>query len=328
MATLSIVSPFYNEQESAAGFAALIGKLAAEAKRRYGLDVEIVLVDDGSVDGSADAFAASMAGRWKIVRLSRNFGKEIALFAGMEHATGDLVLLMDADLQHSQDMALRLVDAIMADPQTDVVHAVRAGPRDGWRRDKAARLFYRLINVDQRFDIMANSGDFRIMRRPVVNAFLTLRDRKRFNKGLYAWAGFRQTAIAYTPADRVAGHSHWSRLGLLALSLDGFTSFSVLPLRVLSLAGLFVAACGMLYGAKIVLEVLITGIDVPGFASVIVAVVVIGGFNLALLGLIGEYLWVAISEIKDRPIYIVRDVVLPEKDVAAGGVADGEPGVA
>lgn len=313
MAKLSVVAPFFNEQQSAPHFARLLAEFAREAKARFGLEFETVLVDDGSTDSGAQAFAAAMTGNWKIVRLSRNFGKEVALLAGIDHASGDLVMLMDSDLQHSLEMALRIVGELVADPDVDVVHAVRSDRRDdGWRRTQLARLFYKLINWSQRFDIPENSGDFRVMRRPVAQAISKLRDKRRFNKGLYAWAGFRQKAIPYAPEDRVAGKSKWSRLNLIALSIEGFTSFTVVPLRIMSVIGLVAALWGMLYGIKIVLEVLFYGVAVPGFPSLLVAVVVLGGLNLALLGLVGEYVWVAVSEVKERPVYFVKDVVEPE----------------
>lgn len=309
MPTLTIVAPFYDERETAERFAGLVEKLCAEVERRFGLATETILVDDGSNDDGASVFAKHLTGQWKIVRLSRNFGKEVALYAGIENASGDLILLMDADLQHSFDTALALIETIVSEPELDVVHTVRQDRRSGLAGNGFARLFYRLINVSQRYDIPANAGDFRIMRRTVANAFLKLRDKRRFNKGLYAWAGFRQRALPYTPVVRAAGRSKWSRLSLLSFSLEGFTSFSVLPLRVMSVIGLVLALAGIGYGIKIVLEVLAYGVSVPGFPSLIVAVVVLGGFNLALLGLVGEYVWVAVSEVKDRPIYIVREVV-------------------
>ncbi|HEY5819717.1 MAG TPA: glycosyltransferase family 2 protein [Mesorhizobium sp.] len=310
MAKLSIVAPFYNESHSASHFAALLSAFEKQAAERFGLSLEVILVDDGSTDDGAHDFAAALSGDWKIVRLSRNFGKEVALLAGVDHATGDLVMLMDADLQHSLETALTMVGELVADPELDVVHAVRSDRRDdGWRRTQLARLFYKLINWSQRFDIPENSGDFRVMRRHVAQALSQLRDKRRFNKGLYAWAGFRQKAVPYAPLERVAGKSKWSRFNLIALSIEGFTSFTVVPLRIMSMLGLFFAVCGMIYGAKIVLEVWFTGIAVPGFPSILVAVVVLGGFNLALLGLLGEYVWVAVSEVKDRPVYLVRDIV-------------------
>lgn len=313
MAKLSVVAPFYNEAHAATHFAELLAQFGQEAKARFGLEFEAILVDDGSSDASVAEFSKALTGDWKIVQLSRNFGKEVALLAGIDETTGDYVMLMDSDLQHSLETALTMVDKLVQNPHIDVVHAVRSDRReDGWRRTQLAHLFYKLINWTQRFDIPENSGDFRIMRRSVADALSRLRDKRRFNKGLYAWAGFRQEAVPYAPVDRIAGKSKWSRFNLIALSIEGFTSFTVVPLRIMSLIGLLLAACGIVYGVKIVFEVMFTGVAVPGFPSILVAVVVLGGFNLALLGLLGEYLWVAVSEVKDRPIYIVREVVKPK----------------
>lgn len=313
--TLSIVSPFLNEAESAPAFATMLAELERELAERFGIATDVVLVDDGSTDDSAALFATLLPGTWKIVQLSRNFGKEIALFAGIEAAKGDLVLLMDSDLQHSMSVSLQLVEAIVSDPAIDVVYAVRADRREtGLMRHGFSRLFYKLINVRQRFTVPANAGDFRIMRASVARAFTQLRDQKRFNKGLYAWAGFRQKSIDYVPAERVAGETRWSKIGLLALSKEGFTSFSALPLRVMSSLGFVLAFAGMGYGLKILLEVLFYGIAVPGYPSLMVAVLMIGGFNLALLGMLGEYLWVTLSEAKNRPLYLVRETLESDAD--------------
>jgi glycosyltransferase involved in cell wall biosynthesis len=310
MPTLTIVSPFFNEVESAQAYCGLVEKLEQELSARFGLQIDKILVDDGSTDGGAAVFAAHLKGAWRIVQLSRNFGKESALLAGIDNAAGDFVLLMDSDLQHSGPASIRLVEEIVADPELDVVYAVRADRRaSGLWRWGAARLLYRLMNKGQRFAMAENAGDFRVMRRRAVDAFAQLRDRRRFNKGLFAWIGFRQKGIAYTPDSRTGGRTKWSPSGLIALAMEGVTSFSVVPLRIVSGAGLLVAAGGFLYGIKIVLEVLFYGIAVPGFPSVLVAVTVLGGFNLALLGLLGEYLWVTLSETKDRPIYLVREVM-------------------
>ena len=320
MARLTIIAPFLNEAESAANFCALLETLRHEVEARFGLSMDTLLIDDGSTDGSAEIFARHLRGPWRIVRLSRNFGKEVAILAGLEQADGDYVMLMDSDLQHSLSTALEMIGALVSDPNVDVVHAVRADRRNSsWQRSQFARLFYRLINVSQRFDIPANSGDFRVMRRAVAKALAQVRDKRRFNKGLYAWAGFNQKAVPYMPAQRVGGRSKWSRFDLVALSIEGFTSFSVVPLRIVSSFGLLVALCALAYGLKIIVEVMLTGVAVPGYPSVMVAVAMLGGFNLVLLGLVGEYVWVALSEAKDRPVYIVREVIAGEATPAAPG---------
>ncbi|HEV2502047.1 MAG TPA: glycosyltransferase family 2 protein [Mesorhizobium sp.] len=312
--TLDIVAPFLNEAASVPGFARLLSELEAEVLRRFGLKTRKILVDDGSTDDSAGLFAKALTGDWEIVRLSRNFGKEVAVLAGLDRTRGDLVLIMDADLQHSLDVSLKLITELVENPDIDVVYARTNREGASWKRSQLAKLFYSLINSSQRFDIPENAGDFRVMRAPAAKAFTLLRDKRRFNKGLYAWAGFRHKALIYTPADRASGTSKWSRGNLLAFSLEGIASFSVVPLRILTLSGLAAALAGGVYGLKIFFEVFFYGIAVPGFPSLLIAVVVLGGFNLALLGLIGEYVWVALSESKDRPVYIVRDVVSDAKD--------------
>jgi glycosyltransferase involved in cell wall biosynthesis len=313
MAVLSIVAPFLNEQESAAAFAAFAKRLAAEIKPRFGLDLETVLVDDGSVDDSVARYRKALEGNWRIIELSRNFGKEIALFSGIEESRGDFVMMIDADLQHPYDVCIELISTLLADDDLDVVYTVRNDRmNESWRRALGGRLFYRLINSRQRFTIPEDAGDFRIMRREAANALLSVRDKRRFNKGLYAWTGFHQKGIPYTPDARAAGTTKWSKLSLVALSMEGITSFSALPLRFVSVLGAVTGILGILYGVKIIFDTLIYGTDVPGFPSLMSAISVLGGFNLALLGLLGEYLWVAVSESKDRPLYIVRRIHRPD----------------
>ncbi|ARP63601.1 glycosyltransferase [Mesorhizobium sp. M7A.F.Ca.US.006.04.2.1] len=307
--SLDIVAPFFNEAASASAFACLLGELEVAVAQRFGMTVHKILVDDGSRDDGAVRFSQALTGSWEIVRLSRNFGKEVAVLAGLDQSRGDMVLIMDADLQHSLDISLKLIAELVDHPDIDVVYAQNDRREASWRRSQLARLFYSLINSSQRFDIPENAGDFRVMRGAVARALTSLRDKRRFNKGLFAWAGFRQKALPYSPEGRASGTSKWSRLNLIAFSLEGFTSFSVIPLRLISLSGLLAALAGALYGAKVLFEVIFYGIAVPGYPSLLVAVVLLGGLNLTLLGLIGEYVWVTLSESKDRPVYLVRDVV-------------------
>lgn len=313
MALLTIVAPFLNERDSAAGFAAFTQELGEEVKTRHGLDLEVILVDDGSSDDSIARYRESLNGNWRIVELSRNFGKEVALFAGIEESRGDYVLMVDADMQHPYAVCLELIDKLMADPELDVVYSIRDDRKDdSLKKAIAGRFFYWVVNLRQRVNIPENAGDFRIMRRSVADALLKVRDKRRFNKGLYAWTGFRQAGIYYTPDARAAGSTKWSRLALIALSLEGITSFSALPLRIMSGFGALIGVAGLLYGLKILFEVMFHGIDVPGYPSLMVAILVLGGFNLALLGMLGEYVWVAVSEVKDRPLYLVRKIHEPD----------------
>lgn len=313
MRLFSIVAPFLNERESAERFAAFADKLRLEVKSRYGFDLEVVLVDDGSRDDSIERYRQHLKGNWRIIELSRNFGKEIALYAGLAETRGDYVMMIDADLQHPYDVCIQMIDELMADPKLDVVYTIRDDRnQESWKKALAGRLFYWMINFRQRFEVPENAGDFRVMKRPAVDALLRVRDKRRFNKGLYAWAGFRQKGIYYTPDPRLSGVTKWSRLGLIALSVEGIVSFSALPLRIMSIFGVLTGLAGIVYGGHIIFSSMVFGTDVPGYPSLMSAISVLGGFNLALLGLLGEYIWVTIAEVKDRPLYIVREIYRPD----------------
>jgi polyisoprenyl-phosphate glycosyltransferase len=313
-ATIDVIIPFFNEAQSAPELCKMVETLFAAFAARS-LSAKLILIDDGSTDNGADLFHRHCKVNATIVELSRNFGKEIAVFAGIDSSAADLVLIMDADLQHTTEMALGLTDTLLADDALDVVYARRNDRARGGRLASwPAQSFYRMINWGQRYDFPKNAGDFRVMRRPVADALKALRDQRRFNKGLYAFAGFRQKAIDYEPAKREAGASNWTNLQLLVYSLSAFTSFSIVPLRILSLSGLACALFGLIYGVKIVLEVFFTGVAVPGYPSLLVAVILFGGLNLALLGLIGEYVWVGVLEGKNRPVYITRS----KREIAPG----------
>jgi glycosyltransferase involved in cell wall biosynthesis len=309
---IDIIVPFLNEAESVVHFAEMSRELAEAVKARFNLETCFILVDDGSSDDSVMLFEKHMQGSWKLLSFSRNFGKETAILAGLDHSDGDYVLLMDADLQHTTDVALDMISRLVADPDLDMVYAVRASREDDRLLTRwFAGTFYRIMNMGQRYEIPENAGDFRVMTKRFAAAMRQLRDRKRFNKGLYAWTGFRQERIEYMPAARFAGQTKWSKRKLLAFSVEGFTSFSVVPLRILSIFGASVAILGFTYGIKIILEVLFSGIAVPGYPSLMVAILVLGGLNLALVGLVGEYVWAALSEAKHRPNYILKSVSGP-----------------
>lgn len=323
---LDVIVPFFNEAESAIPFARMSVELARAVKARFGLETCFILVDDGSTDQSVALFEEHMPGHWKLLSFSRNFGKETAILAGLDHSGGDYVLLMDADLQHTIKVALDMILRITGDPELDMVYAVRANrENDRLLTRWFAGSFYRIMNMGQRYEIPENAGDFRVMTKRFAAAMRQLRDRKRFNKGLYAWTGFRQERIEYVPAARQAGATKWSKRKLIAFSVEGFTSFSVVPLRILSIFGAIVAVFGFIYGIKIILEVFFSGVAVPGYPSLMVAILVIGGLNLALVGLVGEYVWAALSEAKHRPVYILKSVsgsVAPDKSLSSPDPSD------
>ncbi|NDG24274.1 MAG: glycosyltransferase [Synechococcaceae bacterium WBB_10_009] len=303
---LSAVVPFLNEADN-------LPRLISELERvltPLGLPWELVLVDDGSRDGSLAVAKGELQRRPQLsatlISLSRNFGKEAALTAGLEAAQGDVVVPLDADLQDPPELIGPMLEQWRQG--FDVVYAVRRR-RAGDSRTKrlTAFGFYRLMGRLSSTAIPADTGDFRLMDRCVVEALGQLPERSRFMKGLFAWVGFRQTAITYDRDARAKGQSGWSYWKLWNFALDGITSFSRVPLQVLSGGGLLIACLALLYGAWMVLRTLVFGIDLPGYASLMTAVLFLGGVQLLGLGVLGEYLGRVFEEVKRRPLYLVRE---------------------
>lgn len=303
---VSAVVPFLNE---ASNLPRLISCLD-EQLTSLGSPWELVLVDDGSRDGSLaiahQEIQARPALRATVLSLSRNFGKEAALTAGLEAACGDVVVPLDADLQDPPELIGAMLERWREG--YDVVYAVRS-KRAGESHTKrfTAFSFYRLMRRMSSTSIPADTGDFRLMDRCVVDALLQLPERNRFMKGLFAWVGFRQIAIHYNRDPRRAGRTSWNYWKLWNFALDGITSFTRVPLQVLSGTGMCIAIVAILYGAWMVLRTLFFGIDLPGYASLITAVLLLGGIQLIGLGVLGEYLGRVFEEVKQRPLYFVRD---------------------
>jgi len=305
-ALISIVAAFYNEEKS---IAALFSELERVA-RTLNCGVEYICVNDGSGDRTLELLCRQLTAnpKMRIVNLARNFGKEAAISAGLAHARGDAVIIIDADLQDPPS----LIPAFIAKWREgyDVVYGVRSSRKvDTLMKRATARLFYGLFNRLTETRIPEGAGDFRLLDRRVVDALLSLTERNRFMKGLFSWVGFRQIGVEYVREARVAGTSGWSYYRLVNFAIDGLTSFSIAPLRIASLAGLLVSLLGFSYAAFLIARTLMFGVDVPGYASVMVAIMVIGGVQLGCLGVIGEYLGRLYMEAKARPIYIVADVI-------------------
>ncbi|MCP9830279.1 glycosyltransferase family 2 protein [Synechococcus sp. HJ21-Hayes] len=303
---LSAVVPFLNE---AANLPPLISCLELQLGE-LGLAWELVLVDDGSTDSSLAVARRELERRpglrATVLSLSRNFGKEAALTAGLEASRGEVVVPLDADLQDPPELIGPMLEQWRQG--FDVVYAVRR-QRAGESRTKrlTAFSFYRLMGRLSSTSIPPDTGDFRLMDRCVVEALLQLPERSRFMKGLFAWVGFRQTAITYNREPRHGGRSTWNYWKLWNFALDGITSFSRVPLQVLSGGGVVIALLALLYGAWMVLRTLLFGIDLPGYASLITAVLFLGGLQLIGLGVLGEYLGRVFEEVKGRPLYLVRE---------------------
>jgi glycosyltransferase involved in cell wall biosynthesis len=307
--TLSVVVPLFNEAEGLPGLHERIAEVARYLQSKRGLGVEVVYVDDGSSDATAD-IAKSLPAiplDIQVITLSRNFGKEAALLAGLDHARPGAVLFMDGDGQHPPD----LIDTLVArwlDDGYDVVYTAKA------HREKEARLrrmgvrsFYALLNWGARHKIPEDAGDFRLLSARAAAALRQMPERNRFFKGLSSWIGFRQVRVDYEPAVREHGSSSWNLWTLIGLSIEGLTSFSVAPLRVASLLGVLLALTALFFGSWIVLETLLYGKDVPGYPSLVVSVMVIGGVQLILIGVLGEYIGKLLSETKGRPVYFVAE---------------------
>jgi polyisoprenyl-phosphate glycosyltransferase len=306
---LSIVVPLYNE---AAGLVALHGRIAEVARRlraARGLMVEVVYVDDGSRDATLKVAQALPADPvdLQVVSLSRNFGKEAALAAGLDHARFGALLFMDGDGQHPPTLIEQLV-GYWLDQGYDVVYTAKANRENEPRLFRfAVKAFYLLINWGARQKIPEDAGDFRLLSPRAAAALRQLPERNRFFKGLASWIGFRQIRVDYQPAERAHGSSTWSLYSLIGLSIEGLTSFSVAPLRFASLLGFLLLAFALIFAVDILVETLIYGQSVPGYPSVIIGLMVLGGVQLFMIGIMGEYIGKMFSELKARPIYFVAE---------------------
>jgi len=317
---LSIVVPLYNEAAGLAYLHARLEALAGKLEKDYGLATELVYVDDGSRDATL-AIARGLSATAldvQVVSLSRNFGKEAALMAGLDHARRGAILFMDGDGQHPPDLVERLV-AHWIDDGYDVVYTAKAHrDNESLPRRVAVRGFYALINWGARQKIPEDAGDFRLLSPRAAAALRQLPERNRFFKGLASWIGFRQIRVDYEPAARAHGVTTFSAGRLLGLSIEGLTSFSVAPLRFASLLGVLLASAAFLFGLSIIWEVWTTGKQVPGYPSLMVGLMTIGGVQLIMIGIVGEYIGKILSELKARPIYFVAEHVDKRAGDAAG----------
>jgi glycosyltransferase involved in cell wall biosynthesis len=301
--SMSCVVPAYNEAGNLpALLQALTTTLQAMTPRW-----EIIVVDDGSRDATAQVMQPWLREPGvRYLALSRNFGKEAALSAGLEHAAGEVVVMLDADGQHPLSLLQAMLDGWRQG--ADAVCAVRENRADeSWAKRAGTALFYRIVNAGSPVPIPEDAGDFRLMDRRVVDALLSLPERNRFLKGLYAWVGFRTDFIRYAPAPRASGQSSFSFTRLLALALTGVTAFSNLPLRLWSGLGGLIAVCAIGYGGWIILDHLVNGNPVPGWPTVVVSLMFFSGVQLLSIGILGEYVGRIFTEVKRRPVYLLRE---------------------
>lgn len=294
--------PCRNESSNLVELLPLLAAMLESCARRW----EIILVDDGSTDTTAAAVEPWLrSGHVRVLELSRNFGKEAALTAGLEATAGDVVVLMDADLQHPPALIATFVKQWM--DGADVVFALRSDRKDesAFKR-LGTRWFYRLVNAAGRFEVPEGAGDFRLMDRAVVDTLLALPERNRFMKGLYAWVGYRTVAVPYVPPPRRNGRTHFNVMQLINHSLDGLTSFTTWPLRALSVAGFALAVMAIAYGAYLIGSYLLYGNETSGWTTIAVSLMAFAGIQLISLGILGEYIGRIFEEVKARPLFVIR----------------------
>ena len=301
---VSLVVPVFNEEESIDLFLETVNRVLADEAYAF----EFVFVNDGSRDRTINVLLAARErdARVKIVDLARNFGKEHALVAGFQVAGGEAVIPMDVDLQDPPEVVCDFLRKWEEGFEV-VIGVRRQRESDTPFKRRSAGLFYKAFNAVCGCRMVPNAGDYRLMGRRALAALNALPERVRFTKGLYAWVGFPQALVYYDRPPRAAGTTKWNAWKLWNFALDGITSFSTLPLRIWSYLGMGVAAFGFLYAAFLVLRTLLFGVDSPGYASIMVTLLTLGGLILVSLGVVGEYLGRIYEEVKNRPLYVVRE---------------------
>ena len=309
---LSLVVPCYNEAENVAAFQEAV----ISAFENCGYAYEIVFVDDGSRDATLHNLKKlynDQACPIKIVSFSRNFGKEAALYAGMEHASGDYISLIDADLQQRPEIVRQMVETLDKDRNVDVVAAYQDRRGEGKVLTFFKRCFYSIINKLSDVKLRNDASDFRTFRKSVRDSILQLREYHRFSKGLFSWVGFETAYIPYTACPRVAGKTKWSFRKLVNYAVEGIIGFSTKPLRIATYLGVLTGFAALIYLVSVVLEKLITGIDIPGYATIIVLILALGSVQLFCIGIIGEYVGKNFEQSKQRPVYVAKEILEYEK---------------
>lgn len=305
---LSFVVPCYNEAESVL----LFYQAALSALSGCGFDYEIVFVDDGSKDGTLHNLKKiyeKKACPVKIVSFSRNFGKEAALYAGLEQTEGEYVSFIDVDLQQRPETVLEMVRILDEKPEIDVVAAYQDRRNEGKVLSFLKKSFYKVIDRLSDVDLKSDASDFRTFRRSVAESILNLGEYHRFSKGIFAWVGYETCYIPYVACERAAGETKWNILKLFNYAVEGIIGYSTKPLRIATFLGGITSCMSMIYLVIVILQKLIAGIDVPGYATIIVLILFLGGMQLFCIGIIGEYIGKIFEQSKDRPIYIAKEII-------------------
>ena len=305
---LSLVVPCYNEAENVEAFQNAV----IQAFDGCGYDYEIVFVNDGSKDATLHNLKKMFKLQKcpvKVVSFSRNFGKESGIYAGLEHASGEYICLIDADLQQRPELVVNMVNILDEQPEYDVVAAYQDRRGEGKVLSFFKKSFYSLINALSKVTLQPDASDFRTFRRSVRDSILELAEYHRFSKGIFAWVGYNTCFIPYTACERAAGTTKWSFWKLVEYAIEGIIGFSTAPLRLATVLGGFSGIVSILYLLVVILEKLIKGIDVPGYATIIVLILFFGSMQLFCIGIIGEYVGRIFEQSKKRPIYVAKEVL-------------------
>lgn len=304
---LSLVVPCYNEEAN-------VKRFFNEVNNAFLCNVddyEFVFVNDGSEDKTFDnlkeLYEENSAYNIQVLSFSRNFGKESAMYAGLKASKGEYVCIIDADLQQSPQVVLKMLDEIEKDESVDCVAAYQEERNEGALLSNFKSAFYTIINKLSEVDFVNGASDFRLLNRKMVDAVLSMSEYHRFSKGIFSWVGFNTKYIAYEAKERELGESKWSFLKLFKYAIDGIVAFSTLPLRLSIATGFITAIASIIYLVVVVLQKLIQGIDVPGYATIIVLILFLGGMQLFCLGILGEYLAKVYVQTKNRPLYILKE---------------------
>ena len=305
---LSLVVPCYNEAENVNAFQNAV----INAFSGCGYDFEIVFVDDGSADTTLHQLRKEFKAQRcpvKVVSFSRNYGKEAAIYAGMKQANGDYIALIDADLQQRPEIIKKMVMILDEQPQYDVVAAYQDRRGEGKVLSFLKKSFYKVINKLSNINLKADASDFRTFRRSVAESILSLGEYHRFSKGIFAWVGYETCFIPYTACNRANGTTKWNFSKLFNYAIDGIIGYSTTPLRIATFLGSLTAIAALFYLVIVVLQKLITGIDIPGYATIIVLILFLGSMQLFCIGIIGEYVGRTFEQSKNRPIYITKEIM-------------------
>lgn len=310
----SLVVPAFNEEGNIIPFLEAVERDMKEYVDYSAL--EVLIIDDGSQDNTFQRVkdcATWVPFHLKALSFSRNFGKEAAIYAGLESCNGNYICIIDADMQQPPSVAAEMYSILKSSSEYDCVAAFQAERKASYIKNKLSSLFYRFLGKSSQMEVIADASDFRVFSRSVRNALLQMKEYYRFSKGLFAWVGFNTLPFPYTPEERLSGDTSWSVKSLFRYALDGIISFSISPLRIAVYLGVFTSFAAVLYLIFNIIQVFIRGVEVPGYATIVVLILFFGGLQLLTLGVLGEYLGRLYIENKRRPIFIVKTIIDNEK---------------